>query len=235
MHLKWVNPRRRATPNCPGRPVKGTQAGLFGEEGHTPEPKNLIKPVYPFGEVASAFQKGIRRGDVRAAMYWGHLLYGDAPYYAWKRALVTAAEDVGLAAPEAVEKVCGLALAWRICREKSYFVSPHHFNMAVMLPRQPLPARALGTEARTGIRGAQTPAGRLLFHVLGAIADFEHDLIHERVIAGLQRVRAQGRRLGRPRLHHVDGAEPAHGAGAVAAGCGAGAQGPPDGRTSCAG
>jgi hypothetical protein len=39
-------------PNGPGRPVKGTQAGLFGEEGHTPEPKKLIKGVYPFGEVA---------------------------------------------------------------------------------------------------------------------------------------------------------------------------------------
>jgi replication-associated recombination protein RarA len=35
--------------------------------------------VYPFDE-ASAFQKEIRRGDVRAAMYWGHLLYGEAPY-----------------------------------------------------------------------------------------------------------------------------------------------------------
>jgi DNA invertase Pin-like site-specific DNA recombinase len=49
-----------------------------------------------------------------------------------------------------------------------------------------------------------TPAGRLLFHVLGAIAEFERDLIRERVIAGLARVRAQGRRLGRPRRHHVD-------------------------------
>lgn len=120
-------------PNGPGRPVKGTQSGLFGEEGHTQEPKKLIKGQYPFGEVASAFQKEIRRGDVRAAMYWGHLLYAEAPYYGWKRLLVTAAEDVGLAAPEVVEKVCGLALAWRICREKSYYVSPHHFSMAVML------------------------------------------------------------------------------------------------------
>jgi len=120
-------------PNGPGRLVKGTQGGLFGEEGHTQEPKKLIKGVYPFDEVASAFQKEIRRGDVRAAMYWGHLLYGETPYYAWKRLLVAAAEDIGLAAPDVVEKVCGLALAWRICREKSYYVSPHHFSMAVML------------------------------------------------------------------------------------------------------
>jgi hypothetical protein len=66
-------------------------------------------------------------------MYWGHVLYSEAPYYAFKRLLVAAAEDVGLAAPDVVEKVCGLALAWRICREKSYYVSPHHFSMAVML------------------------------------------------------------------------------------------------------
>jgi DNA invertase Pin-like site-specific DNA recombinase len=49
-----------------------------------------------------------------------------------------------------------------------------------------------------------TPSGRLLFHVLAAISEFERDLIRERVIAGLARVRAQGRRLGRPRRHHVD-------------------------------
>src|SRR5205823_11255826 len=48
-----------------------------------------------------------------------------------------------------------------------------------------------------------TPAGRLLFHVLAAIAEFERDLIRERVIAGVRRARAQGRHLGRPRKHHV--------------------------------
>ncbi len=46
---------------------------------------------------------------------------------------------------------------------------------------------------------ATTPAGRLQLHVLGAIAEFEKDRIRERVLAGLQRARAQGRRLGRPR------------------------------------
>jgi Enterobacteriaceae phage serine recombinase len=49
-----------------------------------------------------------------------------------------------------------------------------------------------------------TPSGRLLFHVLAAIAEFERDLIRDRVVAGLRRAKAQGRRLGRPRLHHVD-------------------------------
>jgi DNA invertase Pin-like site-specific DNA recombinase len=49
-----------------------------------------------------------------------------------------------------------------------------------------------------------TPSGRLLFHVLAAIAEFERDLIRDRVIAGIRRARAQGQRLGRPRQHHVD-------------------------------
>jgi DNA invertase Pin-like site-specific DNA recombinase len=49
-----------------------------------------------------------------------------------------------------------------------------------------------------------TPAGRLLFHVLAAIAQFERELIRERVLAGLHRARRQGRRLGRPRVHQVD-------------------------------
>jgi DNA invertase Pin-like site-specific DNA recombinase len=43
-----------------------------------------------------------------------------------------------------------------------------------------------------------TPAGRLQLHILGAIAEFERARIAERVRAGLQRARAQGRRLGRP-------------------------------------
>src|SRR6266852_3932001 len=44
-----------------------------------------------------------------------------------------------------------------------------------------------------------TPAGRLQLHVLSAISQFERDRIAERVRAGLQRARTQGKRLGRPR------------------------------------
>jgi len=46
---------------------------------------------------------------------------------------------------------------------------------------------------------ATTPAGRLQLHVLGAIAEFERERIRERVLAGLQRARAQGQRLGHRR------------------------------------
>src|SRR6516165_9705220 len=46
---------------------------------------------------------------------------------------------------------------------------------------------------------ATTPAGKLQMHILGAIAEFERARIAERVRAGLQRARSQGKRLGRPR------------------------------------
>ena len=46
---------------------------------------------------------------------------------------------------------------------------------------------------------ATTPAGKLQMHILGAIAEFERARIAERVKAGVQRARAQGKRLGRPR------------------------------------
>lgn len=45
-----------------------------------------------------------------------------------------------------------------------------------------------------------TPTGRLLFGILGEIAEFERALIIERTKAGLQRAKAQGKRLGRPRV-----------------------------------
>jgi len=43
-----------------------------------------------------------------------------------------------------------------------------------------------------------TPMGRLFFHVIGSFAEFERDVIVERVKAGLANARAKGKKLGRP-------------------------------------
>src|SRR5262249_44736810 len=43
-----------------------------------------------------------------------------------------------------------------------------------------------------------TPAGKLVFTVLGAVAELERSLIAERVRAGLRNARAKGKTLGRP-------------------------------------
>ena len=44
-----------------------------------------------------------------------------------------------------------------------------------------------------------TPSGRLMFQIIGAMAEFERALIQERVRAGLRNAKAKGKRLGRPR------------------------------------
>lgn len=44
----------------------------------------------------------------------------------------------------------------------------------------------------------RTPGGRLSYAIFSAIAEFEREIIRERVSAGLARVKAQGKKLGRP-------------------------------------
>jgi len=46
-----------------------------------------------------------------------------------------------------------------------------------------------------------TPAGKMVFTVLGAVAELERSLIVERVRAGLRNARAKGKHLGRPRAN----------------------------------
>jgi DNA invertase Pin-like site-specific DNA recombinase len=45
-----------------------------------------------------------------------------------------------------------------------------------------------------------TPAGRLMFQMTGAFAEFERSMIRQRVKAGLRRAVEQGKQLGRPRV-----------------------------------
>lgn len=44
-----------------------------------------------------------------------------------------------------------------------------------------------------------TPTGRLVFHIFGALTEFERNIIRERTVAGLEAAKARGRRGGRPR------------------------------------
>ena len=49
-----------------------------------------------------------------------------------------------------------------------------------------------------------TPQGRLMFHIIGAMAEFERELIKERVKAGLQNAKRKGKRLGRKPTAPID-------------------------------
>jgi len=54
------------------------------------------------------------------------------------------------------------------------------------------------------------PHGEMLFQIIGAIAQWERSLIAERVRAGLQHARTQGKKLGRPSLRELKQREIAH-------------------------
>jgi len=60
-----------------------------------------------------------------------------------------------------------------------------------------------------------TTGGRLVFHMMGALAEFERDLIQERTRAGLRAAKNRGKRLGRPPA--LTPAQIAHAKAAIAA------------------
>jgi DNA invertase Pin-like site-specific DNA recombinase len=62
-----------------------------------------------------------------------------------------------------------------------------------------LQARGVGFKSLTEQIDTTTPGGKLVFHVFGALAEFERDLIRERTNAGLAAARARGRVGGRPK------------------------------------
>jgi DNA invertase Pin-like site-specific DNA recombinase len=61
-----------------------------------------------------------------------------------------------------------------------------------------LKARGVGFRSLTEQMDTTTPQGEFLFHVFGALAQFERSLTQERVRAGLAAARRRGRRGGRP-------------------------------------
>jgi len=50
-----------------------------------------------------------------------------------------------------------------------------------------------------------TPMGKMTFTVIAAVAELERSLIRERVVMGLQRAKAQGKQLGRPKVKTSEG------------------------------
>jgi len=86
-------------------------------------------------------------------------------------------------------------LAWkldRIARSLSQFVEFYQ-ELTKHKTRLIIPSQGLDTDTTT-------PAGRLQQHILMAFAEFERELIKDRVMAGLARAKAEGRELGRKRV-----------------------------------
>jgi len=70
---------------------------------------------------------------------------------------------------------------------------------------QELEDRNVGFKSLTESIDTTSAGGKLIFHIFGALAEFEHSLIRERTIAGLSAARARGRKGGRkPKLSKAD-------------------------------
>ncbi len=97
----------------------------------------------------------------------------------------------------------GLSKAIEFCRPKDVLVvwkldrmgrSMSHLIETVKRLEQ----RGIGFRSLTENIDTTTSSGRLIFHIFGSLAEFERDLIRERVKAGLKSARARGRKGGRP-------------------------------------
>ena len=62
-----------------------------------------------------------------------------------------------------------------------------------------LASRGIGFKSITESIDTTTSGGKLIFHIFGALAEFERDIIRERTQAGLNAARARGRKGGRPK------------------------------------
>jgi DNA invertase Pin-like site-specific DNA recombinase len=62
-----------------------------------------------------------------------------------------------------------------------------------------LEEQGIGFKSLTENIDTTTSGGKLIFHIFGALAEFERNLIKERTQAGLTAARARGKKGGRPK------------------------------------
>jgi DNA invertase Pin-like site-specific DNA recombinase len=103
------------------------------------------------------------------------------------------AERVGLADAVAYARERDVLVVWRLDRLGR---SLKHLIETITA----LNNRKIGFKSITEAIDTTTSGGKLIFHIFGALAEFERDIIRERTQAGLTAARARGRKGGRPRV-----------------------------------
>ena len=119
------------------------------------------------------------------------------------------ADRIGLAALMTVLRAGDTVVIWRLDR-----LGRSLKNLIELVER--LEAAKVGLRSLQENIDTTSSGGRLVFHLFGALAEFERNLVRERTLAGLAAARARGRMGGRPklldpaklalalRLHHED-------------------------------
>jgi Resolvase, N terminal domain len=64
------------------------------------------------------------------------------------------------------------------------------------------PVDRLGRSPQQGV-DTSTPSGKAMFQMMGVFAEFERAMVRERVLAGLKRARAKGKKLGGQRYRQL--------------------------------
>ena len=101
-----------------------------------------------------------------------------------------ASDRRGLSSALAFLRSGDILVVWRLDRLGRSL--PHLIEVLAVLE-----ARGVGFRSLTEAIDTTTPGGRLIFHIFGALGQFERDLIRERTKAGLSAAAARGRKGGR--------------------------------------
>jgi DNA invertase Pin-like site-specific DNA recombinase len=102
------------------------------------------------------------------------------------------ADRIGLAALMAVLRAGDTVVIWRLDR-----LGRSLKNLIELVER--LEAAKVGLRSLQENIDTTSSGGRLVFHLFGALAEFERNLVRERTLAGLAAARARGRMGGRPK------------------------------------
>ncbi len=106
------------------------------------------------------------------------------------RASGAKAERPGLAAAVAYVRAEDILVVWKLDRLGRSLT--HLIDTVTALD-----ARGVGLRSLTEAMDTTTPGGRLIFHLFGALAQFERDLFRERTRAGIEAAAKRGRKGGR--------------------------------------
>lgn len=126
----------------------------------------------------------LQRDALLSAGVDGRHLFEDRASGSW-------GDRVGLAKALAFIKPDDCLVVWKLDRLGRSL--PHLLTLVTELKTCGIAFRSLTEQMDT-----TTPQGEFLFHIFGALAQFERSLIQERVQAGLAAARRRGRRGGRP-------------------------------------